>query len=131
LDIFGRALCFVGFPRIADFHDYRRDHLVRIKRQLPEGHELRRLSIRTLPLDALKTLEPQILAAASDSAFRPDAVPQGRIERRESVDGNTGRKIVSWLGQQSFVKDFGRPGRRVTSFRTDQGYVDGSGRPLR
>ena len=76
-------------------------------------------------------IEPQLLAAASASAWRPDAVPRGTIERRVAVDGNTGRKIVHWLGQESFVKDFTRPGRRVTSFRTDQGYVDASGRPLR
>ena len=70
---------------------------------------------------------------ASDSAFRPDAVPLGSIERRESIDGNTGRRIVNWLGQESFVKDFplNRRGRRVVSFRTDQGFFDASGRPLR
>ena len=113
-----------------DLDDYRRDHLVRIKRLLPDGHELRSVPVRKLQPDALDVMERQILAAASDSAWRPDAVPAGRIERRETIDGN-GLKIVSWLGQQSFVKDMGRPGRRVTSFRTDTGYVDGSGRPLR
>lgn len=114
-----------------DIDDYRRDHLVRLKKLLPNDHELRQLQIRRSPADALNTLEPQILAAASDSAWRADAVPPGRIERRESVDGNTGRKIVHWLGQQSFVKDMGRPGRRVTSFRVDGGYVGADGRPLR
>jgi hypothetical protein len=105
--------------------------LVRVKRQLPEDHPLRGISIRKLPADALGPFEQQILAAVSASAFRPDAVPHGQIERRESVDGNTGRKIVHWIGERSFTHDFTRPGRRVTSFRTDTGYVDGSGRPLR
>jgi hypothetical protein len=114
-----------------DIDDYRRQHLVRIKKLLPEGHELRKVQIRSLPADVLNVFEPQFLGAASDSAFRPDAVPAGTIERRESVDGNTGRKIVHWIGERSFTHDFTRPGRRVTSFRTDTGYVDGSGRPLR
>jgi hypothetical protein len=75
-------------PLAQDLDGYWRDHLMRIKELLPEDHELRSIPIRKLPLDALNTLEPQILAAASDSAWRADAVPQGRIERRESIDGN-------------------------------------------
>jgi hypothetical protein len=118
-------------PLSHDVDDYRRDHLVRIKKLLPENHELRKVQVRSLPSDALNVLEPQILKAASDSAFRPDAVPRGHIERRESIDGNSGRKIVHWLGQESFVKEMGRPGRRVTSFRVDGHYVAADGRPLR
>ena len=113
-----------------DLDDYRRDHLVRIKKLLPDGHELGSVPIRQLQPDALAVMEKQILAAASDSAFRPDAVPHGQIERRVQVDEN-GQKIVHWLGTESFVRELGRPGRKVTSFRTDQGYVGADGRPLR
>jgi hypothetical protein len=113
-----------------DLDDYRRDHLVRIKKLLPDDHALRSVPIRQLQPDALAVMEKQILAAASDSAWRPDAVPHGTIERRVQVDSN-GQRVVHWLGTESFVKELGRPGRRVTSFRTDQGYVGADGRPLR
>jgi hypothetical protein len=52
-----------------DVEEYRRDHLVRIKRLLPEGHELRRVQIRALPADALEVIEPQLLAENSKSAL--------------------------------------------------------------
>jgi hypothetical protein len=119
-------------PLTQDPEDYRRDLAVRAKKLLPEGHELRQVQYRSLRADAFDTLEPQLLAACRDSAWRADAVPRGQIERREKTDSN-GFKAVHWLGSHSFVKDLPcyRPGRRVTSFRTDQGYIDASGRPLR
>jgi hypothetical protein len=113
-----------------DVDAYRRDHLVRIKKLLPDGHALRKVQVRALPRDALEVFEPQILAASSQSAFHPGSVPAGQIERREATD-SSGQKMIKWIGERSFVHDFTIPGRRVTSFRTDQGYVDGSGRPLR
>jgi len=64
------------------------------------------------------------------TALCPDTVPVGQMRRVEQVDQN-GLKIVSWIGQESFVKDMTRPGRRVVNFHTDHGFVDASGRPLR
>jgi hypothetical protein len=119
-------------PLAHDLDDYRRDLAVRVKKLLPEDHELRKVQFRRLPADAFEQFEPQLLAASRDCAWRPDAVPRGQIERREKTDSN-GFKAVHWLGSHSFVRDLPchRPGRRVTSFRTDQGYIDASGRPLR
>ena len=57
--------------------------------------------------------------ACRDSARRPDAVPPGELRRVEDVDSN-GLKIVSWVGQRSFVHDFNRArwgARLVTSIR--------------
>ena len=115
-----------------DPREYQRDLAVRAKKQLPDGHPLRGVQFRGLRADAFAALEPQLLAAVRDSAMRPDAVPQGTIERREKTDSN-GFKAVHWLGTHSFIKDLPcyREGRKVTSFRTDMGYVDASGRPLR
>jgi hypothetical protein len=103
-------------PWAQDVEDCRCADLIRIKKLLPEDHELRRLSIRKLPRDALDQFEPQLLTACRTSARRPDAVPAGELRRVEDVDGN-GLRIVSWVGQRSFMHDFTRPGRRVTGFR--------------
>jgi hypothetical protein len=113
-----------------DLDAYRRDTLVKIKRLLPDGHELRKVQIRKMPDDALNVFEPQILKAARAEAYNPNTVPRGEFRRVTEVDSN-GLKIVKYIGQESFVRALTRPGRRVTSFRTDQGFIDASGRPLR
>ena len=53
------------------------------------------------------------------------------MRRVVEVDGNTGMKIVKFIGRECFVKDMTRPGRRVASFLTPYGHVDASGRALR
>jgi hypothetical protein len=93
--------------------DYRRDTLVKLKKLLPENHELR-IPVRTLRNDALDILEPQILQAVRAEAHNPSTVPPGEFRRVVRVDSN-GMKIVEWIGPQSFVKDMGRPGRRIKS----------------
>jgi hypothetical protein len=113
-----------------DIDNYRRETLVKIKRLLPDDHELRNIQIRKMANDVLNVFEPQILEAAKAEAYNASSVPPGEMRRVVEVDSN-GLKIVKYIGQQSFVKDMGRPGRRVVSFRTDQGFIDGSGRPLR
>jgi len=113
-----------------DIDVYRRNALLKMKRLLPDDHELRNIQIRKMPTDVLNVFEPQILQACKAEAYNASSVPPGEMRRVVEVDSN-GMKIVKWIGQESFVKDMGRPGRRVTSFRTSQGFVDGSGRPLR
>jgi hypothetical protein len=117
-------------PLSQDIYDYRRDHTARIQQFLPEGHELRSIPIHKLAADAYEVYEKQILDAAADSAWRPDAVPKGTIERRTKTD-DFGLKIISYLGEESFVREMGRPGRRVASFCGPHGYITASGRPLR
>jgi hypothetical protein len=62
--------------------------------------------------------------------LNPLTVPKGEIREVVKTDAN-GLKVRHFIGQESFVKQMGRPGRRVVSFRTDQGYVDASRRGLR
>jgi hypothetical protein len=114
-----------------DIANYRRDELVRIKKLLPDNHELRKVQIRQLRDDAIDAFEPQILKAARETARRADTVPvDAPLRRVEHTDGN-GMKVVDFIGQRSFIHDFNRQGRRVVSFRTDQGYVNASGFALR
>jgi hypothetical protein len=109
---------------------YRRDLAVKLKKQLPDAHELRQVQYRALNDTALSAFEPQLYRAVHDEARNPNTVPPGEFRRVVNIDTN-GMKIVEFIGQESFVKAFTRPGRRVTSFRTDHGYLDSRGRPLR
>jgi hypothetical protein len=109
--------------------DYRKETLVQMKKLLPPDHKLR-IPVRDLRSDALNVIEPQICKAVHAQAYDPSTVPRGEYRRVVEINQG-GTKIVKWIGQESFVKEFTRPGRQVTSFRTDQGYVSASGRPLR
>jgi hypothetical protein len=109
---------------------YRRNTLVKMKKLLPEGHELRQVQIRQISNDVLDVFEPQILQACRAEAYNAASVPLGEMRRVIELDPN-GLKIVSYIGQESFVREMGRPGRRVTSFRTSNGFVDATGRALR
>jgi hypothetical protein len=106
--------------------DYRRDTLVKIKKLLPRGHELRKVKIYELRNDALDVLEPQLLKACRSEAYSADSVPPGELRRVVEIDQG-GTKMVRWIGQQSFVKEIGRAGRRVVSFMHK---YDASGRAL-
>jgi hypothetical protein len=114
-----------------DPQDYRRDLAVTAKRQLPYGHELRKIKLWKLPKDAFEVVEPQVYNACRDAASRPDSVAPGEMREVTRINPQNGHKEIHFLGTTSFVKDFTRPGRRVTSFRTDQGFISASGRPLR
>jgi hypothetical protein len=109
---------------------YRRDLAVKLKKQLPDEHELRQVQYRRLDDTTLSAFEPQLYRAVHDEARNPASVPAGQFRRVVKLDAN-GLKTVEYVGQESFVKQFTRPGRRVTSFRTDHGYLDSRGRPLR
>jgi hypothetical protein len=113
-----------------DIDTYRRNTLVKIKRLLPDDHNLRKIQIRRMDDNVLNVFEGQLLKACRTEAYNPKTVPVGEFRRVVEIDNN-GLKIVKFIGQQSFVKEMGRPGRRVVSFRTDQGFVDASGRALR
>jgi hypothetical protein len=99
-----------------DPQDYRRDLAIMAKRQLPHGHELRKVKLWRLPRDVFETLEPQVYAACRDAASRPDSVPPGEMREVVRINPQNGHKEIHFLGRESFVKDFTRPGRRVVSF---------------
>jgi hypothetical protein len=113
-----------------DIGKYRRDLAVKLKKLLPGNHGLRQVQYRGLDDATLSVFEPQLYRAVRAEAHNPNTVPRGEYRRIVKIDSN-GMKMVEWVGQESFIKEFTRPGRRVTSFRTDQGFVDAGGRPLR
>jgi hypothetical protein len=99
-----------------DAQDYRRDLAVMAKKQLPYGHELRKIKLWNLPRDVFETLEPQVYNACREAASRPDSVPPGEMREVVKINPQNGHKEIHFLGRDSFVKDFTRPGRRVVSF---------------
>ena len=99
-----------------DPEDYRRDLAVTAKRQLPYGHELRKIKLWKLPRDAFEVMEPQVYAACKQAASRPDSVPPGEMREVTRINPQNGHKEVHFIGNESFVKDMMRPGRRVVSF---------------
>jgi hypothetical protein len=92
------------------YDEYRRKLAIMCKRQLPDKHELRRVQVRQLSADALAVFEPQIYDACKSAAYNADSVPDGQMRRVEEIDGN-GLKIVKFIGQHSFVRDFTTRGR--------------------
>lgn len=102
--------------------DYRRTLLDQVRRQLPEGHEFRRVNPHQLEADALDAIEPQLLNAVRACATRPDTVPVGQMRAVIERD-QAGRPITKWIGQDSFIRDFTRPGR-FARIRTPDRYED-------
>ena len=102
-------------------NDYRRETLRTIKRTfLPQNHPLYAVQMRALKADALQALEPQVLQAAVVEANNPVHVEPGQLRKIEELDEYGKLKTIRWIGQESFVKQMGRPGRRVTSFLFDR-----------
>ena len=102
-------------PLGEDPETYRRDLCVKAKRQLPYDHQLRKIKLWDLSRAAFEALEPQVYDACAEAAKRPDSVPPGEMRMLKTKDQN-GQEIITWIGNESFVKDMGRPGRRVVSF---------------
>jgi hypothetical protein len=100
------------------------------KHQLPEDHQLRKIQYRRLDTAIFDNFEPELLQAVQRAAYDPTSVPVGQFRKVTEIAAD-GMKIVRWIGQESFVKDMGRPGRRVVSFMTPHGRVNASGLPVR
>ena len=83
---------------------------------LPQNHELYLIQCRALPADALNPLEAQLLQACVVEAYNPIHVPPGELRTIEELDEYGKLKTIRWIGQESFVKQMGRPGRRVVGF---------------
>ena len=99
---------------------YRREVLRTIKKTfLPQDHPLYKIQMRNLPADILNGFEPQVLEAAVVEANNPIHVPPGELRKIEELDEFGKLKTIKWIGQESFVKQMGRPGRRVKSFLFD------------
>jgi hypothetical protein len=102
---------------------YRRDLDVLMKKQLRDGHPLRKVQYRALDSDALGTFEAQLIPAVRSEAFRPDSVAKDTIREVVDVDQN-GLKVHRFIGLRSFIHDFARPGRkaRIRNPDTDPGW---------
>jgi hypothetical protein len=98
-----------------DVHEYRRDLAVKLKKQLPEDHKLRKVQYRRLDDDILANFEPQLYAAVHAEAHNPATVLPGEMRKVEKVNQG-GTKFVEYigalreddprLGQRSFIEDF-------------------------
>jgi hypothetical protein len=98
-----------------DIDKYRRSLAVKLKRLLPENHDLRQVQYKRLDDATISVFEPQLYRAVHDAANDPSTVPPGELRRVVEVDQG-GTKITKFIGQRSFVHDFTRPGRKVVSF---------------
>jgi len=102
-------------------NNYRRETLRTLKRTfLPQNHELYQIQFRGLPADVLNPFEAQLLQACVVEANNPQHVPAGELRKIEELDEFGKLKTIRWIGQESFVKQMGRPGRRVKSFLFDR-----------
>jgi hypothetical protein len=110
--------------------EYRARLAILAKKQLPTDHELRKIQYRRLDSASFSSLEPQLLSAVQKAAYDATSVPPGQFRQVTELDRN-GHKMVRFIGQESFVKEMGRPGRRVVSFLTPHGRVNASGIPVR
>jgi hypothetical protein len=114
-----------------DPDEYRRKLMIKAKNLLPEGHELRNITVNRLPASTLDIFEPQLFAACKDAGQRNDSVPPGEMRMVERINPDNGHKMNVFYGTRSFIEDFKLPVRRVVSFWTPQGPMSASGRYLR
>jgi hypothetical protein len=117
-----------------DVIDYRVETCRTLKRTyIPQSEKLSRVNFRGLRNDtaALQNFEAQLLQAVPIQAHNPLTVPLGEMRRIPERDEFGQIRAYKWIGQESFIKDMGRPGRRVVSFNTPNGPVNASGMFLR
>src|SRR5262245_29052665 len=80
-----------------DVHEYRRDLAVKLKKQLPEDHSLRKVQYRRLDDDILSNFEPELYAAVRAEAHNPATVPPGQMRKIEKVNQG-GTRFVEYIG---------------------------------
>jgi hypothetical protein len=97
---------------------YLAEQCVFLKKEfLPRNHALYKPQYRSIRDDSatLNAFVPQLLNAVVAEAFNPLHVPKGEIKEIVRIQPN-GQKMHEFIGQDSFVKEMGRPGRRVRGF---------------
>jgi hypothetical protein len=83
---------------------------------------------RGLSNSALDVFEPQLLQTVRTIATDNASVPYDAPLRRVEEIGQDGLKIVKFIGQRCFTRDFAAPIRYVIGFRTPQGLMNTRGR---
>jgi len=96
---------------------YRREALRTMKKTFLQHHPLYEVQMRELKADALQVFEPQVLQACVVEANNPAHLEPGELRKIEEMDEYGKVRTIKWIGQESFVKQMGRPGRRVVKFR--------------
>ena len=114
-----------------DPDDYRRRLMIRAKNQLPENHELRKITVKRIPGDALDNFEKMYYDACRDAGTRNDSIPPGEMRMVEKVNPHNGRKFIEFYGTRSFIRDMKPFVRRVLGFRTPEGLWKTGGRYVR
>src|ERR1700730_12166434 len=70
---------------------------------------LNRVNMRGLEPDILQVIEPQVLNAVVQEAYRPDNVPLGELRKIEQFDEYGKVRELRFIGQESFVKQLADP----------------------
>jgi hypothetical protein len=99
------------------------------QKRLPEGDELRGISLDELPAAAFANFEPDIFSRAKAAASRNDSAAPGELREVERIDPKTGFKERVFFGE-CFTRLFAPPVRRVLGFWTEQGFRNTGGRYL-
>jgi hypothetical protein len=98
--------------------DYDREMLRNFKKTFLIHHDLYRVNMRSLDDSVLPQFTSLVCEAVVKEAYNPLNVPKGEMRKVERLDELGRVSEIHWIGQESFVKEMGRPGRRVVAFNT-------------
>jgi hypothetical protein len=112
----------VNHFRARSLNLFKRTFLPPVHQHYVGYHELSRADATTFNI-----FEKEMLQSCKAEANNPAHVPPGELRKIEGRDPYGQVRVIKFIGQESFVKQMGRPGRRVVKFRQP---VDWSGRAL-
>jgi hypothetical protein len=106
--------------------------MIKAKNQLPEDHELRKITVRQIPGGAaLDNFEKMVYDACHKAGTSNDSAAPGELRMVEKVDPQNGRKFTEFLGTRSFIHGMKPFVRRVVGFKTPDGIWNTGGRFIR
>jgi hypothetical protein len=97
-------------------NEYAQDSCETLASRLPQNHELSKVEYRELHGKALTNMAQTLIEAVKADRVNPANFAPGEMRMVKKIHPQTGREMIEWYGQQSFVKQMGTPGRRVLSF---------------
>jgi hypothetical protein len=95
--------------------DYRKRLATKLKKHSSTWGKVK---LSELPQSAFDIAENTIYNDATSAAANPVDLKAGELRMVTKIDPATGVRSNVFYGNESFVKQMGRPGRRVQSFRT-------------
>jgi hypothetical protein len=97
--------------------DYRRRLFERLRRRLPDSHDLAQIRADELPSgQAYLNFERMIIDAAKAEGERPsfdNLPPSGELISRTRTDEDSGAKATHWYGRENFIKQLSTPAQQV------------------